>query len=200
MDKQIKFSGFESKIHRIKEPIIRDGIKFDSNEELEFYMWCVEAKEAGIISNFAYHPEPFLLSEKNEFVKKQTYAPDFILYAAGLHSILINAEIVFFRSKQNPYFLYEAFVEIKGTTGFRATPKSGDISFPIKQAWLYQKAGIFINKVITRHIFNSKGKIIHPGFFSKTWVPKEVAWMKARKEPTRIKAFADCKLLAEVLQ
>lgn len=199
MDKQTKFLGFKSKMHRIKEPIMRDGIKFDSNEELEFYLWCKEAKEAEIISDFEYHPEPFLLfkREKGCPIKDMTYTADFKIYfpTGKMHKAISTCELV---CDLIPGEYFVSYIEIKSDISRKALLKSRDISFPIKQAWIYQKNRVFINKVITRHIFNSKGKIIHPGFFSKTWVPKEVAWMKARKEPTRIKAFADCKLLSEV--
>lgn len=183
----------------IKKPIIFDGIKFDSNEELEFYHWCKEAEAAKIITRFEYHPAPFTLYEKEKYcsIKTITYSPDFLIFfpAGELHKSLFNCELI----SQKVLDEYLCYVEVKSDIGRKALLRSRDVTFPIKQAWLYQRSKIFVNKVIARHIFNPKGKIIHPGFFSKTWVPVEVAWMKNRKEATRIKAFADCKLLSEVL-
>jgi hypothetical protein len=178
-----------------KEPVVRDGIKFDSAEELEFYIWCKEAEKAGIIISFEYHPAPIVLytKEKDCPIKTQTYAADFILMFPNPKSpILFNSELIY-----SPV-IDVAFIEIKGTTGFRAVPKAGDISFPIKQAWLWATKRIYVNKIIVQHKFNKKGKILHAGFFSKTWVPEELAWMKNRKERTRVKAFEDCKLLKDL--
>ena len=81
-----------------KSQIEYDGINFDSNEELEFYHWCIESKKHDIISYFKYNEDTFLLSPKQTIIEKKilktktklvdkhlfhehVYSPDFILLA-----------------------------------------------------------------------------------------------------------------------
>ena len=47
-----------------KQPIIEDGITFDSNEELYFYWWAKELQKEGYIDTIEMQPKAFELSSK----------------------------------------------------------------------------------------------------------------------------------------
>lgn len=60
----------------------RDGIKFDSQMERDFYDQLVEQKKHGLIAGFCRQPS-FILMEGNDEDKAITYRPDFIVFHNG---------------------------------------------------------------------------------------------------------------------
>lgn len=79
-----------------KEPIIYQGIQYDSSFEVLFCQWLIEAKNAGYVHGWKYHPDPIILQEsvRREYfvevngkrkVKSESlfqnikYTPDFIV-------------------------------------------------------------------------------------------------------------------------
>ena len=146
-----------------------NGVEFDSNEEIEFYLWCEEAYEAGIITHFTYQPQAFILSErasvyeikklktKKKFVDKflfhpHKYTPDFEIVAKEIKAL----------TKTSMFY----YVDVKG--GFSIYNNHRE--FSINQKWVYDKFGHYINKVEPLK------------FFGKTWVPELARYTKTRKD------------------
>lgn len=143
------------------------GIILDSTEEKEFYMWCEEAVEHGVISGFIYQPPSFDLSAKKvylggnskgksvnrELLKKHIYTPDFIL--VGCDTLPLK------KKYQNSNTVY---IDVKG--GFQK--HRGGQEFSVNQKWVYDKFTIYVHKVVPEE------------FFKATWVPEEAKWTPKR--------------------
>lgn len=205
----------------MKQKPVYNKIEFDSIEEIEFYQWCEEAQSAGLILTFEYHPESFLLSDtkslllpkelktkigyhKKPLCRSVSYEPDFLI---GFGDSDCKLSELFIKKFGFVIIIYTspngekiAYIDVKGLPAFRRgqMPNNSSATFSIKQAWVYEKYGIYINKIIARDM-KSNGEITKAGFFAKTWVPERIAFCKNRKTLTRTKAFENCKLLKEIL-
>lgn len=148
----------------MKKTFTKDNIQFDSREELLFYRWCKEAKEAGYLRNFNYHPEPFKLSERvalhycKQLKTKIKEVEKFLLHP---HEYTADFTI-------EPHPVFDDFshgLEMRGDELYFIDVKGGfnlynnHREFSINQKWVYEKYGIFINKVEPEK------------FFAKTWRP-----------------------------
>lgn len=181
--------------------------EFDSKEELEFFYWLKELKEAGLIKNIDYHPEPFILCESfkkdysgeykiksKTFIQKKTYTADF--------RVIVTDQ---FRKLFDPFFIidltYNLWVDVKGAQTNGKFVNASAYTFPIKQAWTYAKYGVYVNKVVNRPQ-KSKGIIKSRNLFLNTFVPKKVAYLQSRKEQTLSKDFegTDFKFLDDILK
>ena len=166
-----------------KSNIIYDDIEFDSKEELEFYHWCIEAKKYKIISDFKYNCESYQLSPKQTIdeerqLKTKTkivskhlfhehiYTPDFHLFKGERWGV-IDKESKLISSHDNKT---EIVIDVKGTFQMH----DGSRSFSINQKWMYEKYGIYVNKLIPEK------------FFKLTWVP-ESCKMTAKTKQIRKK-------------
>lgn len=143
------------------------GIILDSTEEKEFYVWCEEAVDHGVISGFVYHPCTFELSKPEKYpgfnakgkpamrslVAKHGYTPDFLL--EGVEKLPLEKR---YRNSGSVY------IDTKGTF----QKNGGGTVFSIDQKWVYQKYGIYVHKVIPEE------------FFRQTWVPEEAKWTPKR--------------------
>jgi hypothetical protein len=143
------------------------GIMLDSTEEKEFYMWCEEAVEYGVILRFAYHPCTFELSKPEKYpgfnskdkpamrslVAKHGYTPDFLL--EGVDKLPLK------KKYRNSGFVY---VDTKGSF----QKNGGGTIFSINQKWVYQQYGVYVHKVMPEE------------FFSATWVPEAAKWTPKR--------------------
>ena len=149
-----------------------NGISFDSKEEIEFYMWCEEAKLHGFIDVFWYHDIVFDLSPavsekvtktlktKTKEVDKvifreHTYKPDFALIPFGSFDELNHG----LRHTQDcgTIPVYDCIlVDVKPQ--FELEHSKNEV-FRVNQKWVYDKHHAFINKVIPKE------------FFEKTWAP-----------------------------
>lgn len=153
------------KIKKTK-PIIY-GIEFDSLDEVLFYRWLKEAKQAEFIKDFQ-KCDTFTLSDKvmkinakNKEVMLQkdiTYTPDFKLFFVPQ-----NKATEFSKSIDMP-INYRGngilFIDVKGSSQKNMRSKSTSATtFPIKRAWLYQKTGIWVHKVLVDE------------WFKLTWCP-----------------------------
>jgi hypothetical protein len=143
------------------------GLEFDSEEELCFYAWCIEARREGIITEFEYKPpsieiyptakytfnkqlktkvkviEGTLLQDWNYSVDFKVYG-DLSAFYTGINK-LVPTDGVY-------------WIDTKGTYSlFKDTEK-----FPLIQKALYHSKGIYANKLIPHK------------FFSKSWLPKPI--------------------------
>jgi len=152
-----------------KQKPIYNGIEFDSPEEIEFYQWCEEAVENNIISSFVYHPNPYILSEqvtytktkvlktkikeiKAELLKPHVYTPDF--WVIGVKRPIFKDSVFYYKT-----------IDVKGSF----SRFNDDKSFSINQKWMYQKHGIYVEKIIPEK------------FFRETWVPQKARYTPAGK-------------------
>lgn len=146
------------------------GITFDSVDEVWMYDWLLDAKKAGLIKDFIYHPESILLvpeykEGKKIILHKSTYTPDFILIGID--------------KKLKPYFREsidkKIYVDVKGAyVGLHADLKA----FVLITKVLWYLKQIFINKVIMQELCK------------KTFVPEEIKYTDKKKQLR--KQFLDC--------
>jgi hypothetical protein len=156
-----------------KEKPVYKEIEFDSNEEIEFYMWCEEAKEAGIISDFKYHPHTYELCEKKtytiekqlktkvktverELLKPHVYTPDF--WVSGHTKGIFKFENDFYK-----------VIDVKG--GFQQFHDSK--VFSMNQKWMHEKHGIYVEKIVPED------------FFKKTFCPEGARRTKVKGIPRK---------------
>jgi len=178
----------------MKNKPIFDDIEFDSNEEIEFYQWILEAVEAGFISDFTYQPSSYHLSSRKsmEIIKQlktkiksvdkfllhpHEYTADFIFSPTDTFPTNLGGLI---RTTKHTKFV----IDVKGT--FQAN--GGDRSFSINQKWVYDKHGVYVNKVIPEKLFKS------------TWVPELARFTpKTKKLKAKYSKFKTIKQFTEDL-
>lgn len=150
---------------------------FDSNEEKHFSWYLDELKSRDIITEWQYHPKPFLLSDKvtHTYIKSgkkkstelqaflmhpHSYQADFIIYwNAGwegrffmcLDSLLsLNYPFITNMSKSGrPY----SVIDVKGS--FAGPRNNSAITFPLDQKWVYQNYNIYVQKIIPKELFEN---------------------------------------------
>lgn len=167
-----------------KQKPIYNSITYDSHEEVYFAKWLDEAVKFGIIKDYEYQPNSFLLSEKktNAFNKhllhKHIYTADFKFrtvsnYVNKEFYGLIGSEI---KKVSNNEFI----IDIKG--GFNR--HGGDRGFSINQKWVAKEYNLFVNKVVPEK------------FFKKSWIPENIRKYNLRTgEP--LKKWLGCKTYKE---
>ena len=173
-----------------------DGVIFDSQEEIEFYLFLKDCLRLGLIESFEYQPEAFELIPKAEVVEKIPYKKKEgfktvkkVLYQG--HSY--TADWVF---KIKPKFLQFfpnhglriskrnlIYIDIKGAYN----RFGGDRIFPINAKLLFQVHKIHVNKLIPVLFFQKIG-----------CAPDELRWMKNRKVKTLKKNYRGIKSLDEI--
>ena len=154
------------------------GITFDSVDEQYFYDWLLDAKKAGLIKGFIYHPEavevfPAYVEGKKTILHSCTYTPDFIITGIS--------------EKLKPYFrksndgLY--WIDIKGAfVGIRGDLRAFTII--MKALWYLKK--IYVNKIIMKELCE------------KTFVSDSFKYTDKKKQLRT--AFKGCRSLDEFLR
>ena len=161
---------------------------YDSNEELLFASWCIEA---GI--SYKYKPTTFVLSDPVKLRQQKQrsicdvsllnnaeYTLDFVLtsYPPIIATISTAVDIytdpiqqglksALFKSCGN-----DIWIDVKGVD-FRSMGRTSDAQFPIKSKWLYQKHGVYVNSVVPSDLF------------AKTFYPEIWFWTELGKERTK---------------
>jgi len=191
----------------VKKEHLHNGLKMDSQEEIDFQCWIEEALQAGYLSNVIYHPVPFLITPKQTYTEEKIlktktkvvgrtllqphqYTPDFILdvtekfLQAFPNHGLRQKNLVYMNANHEIINItnFTYFIDVKGAYSLNDALRR----FSVDQKLVYHLHGIFINKVIPAE------------FFKITWVPKSCAFMSNRRELTRRKPFAECELLSEI--
>lgn len=172
-----------------------NGIDYDSQEEIDFAMWIAEAAQAGYIEKVEYHPEPFLITDKKTIpveVQLKTKSKTIDKHLLAAHTYQADFKIIFsphFSEKFEHGLLSlktpnEYWIDVKGVFNQNDAHRR----FSVDQKLVYDKYGIFINKVVPQT------------FFKFTWVPISCAFMKNRTVLTRRKPYADCKLFQEIFK
>ena len=146
-------------------------MKYKNNEELYFSYYLDELKAHKIIKDYTYEEETFLLSKNVEFaytkitelktktkvehktkslLKPCTYTPDFVVTFSTKRGVWGQPDIF-------PIFTVikgkKAYIDVKGM--FAGRTNSTQYTFPLKQKWIYQKHGIYTNKIVPDKLFES---------------------------------------------
>ena len=178
-------------------------IIYDSEEEGHFAEYLQELVSIGFIQSWHYHPKPFLLCEKatyqyNEQLKTKTnikngfllnqhsYQADFLVYWYEkahilFYGILNNGD----QAMKYPFVANNngriwSVIDTKGS--FIGPHNNSAISFPLDQKWVYQKYGIYVQKVIPKKLFEST---FTPLAYTKTPTGKD------RKINFKVKTLTD---------
>lgn len=159
---------------------IKDKLKLKSDEEVYFYWYLVELLEKKIILNFESAPKSITLSLPVKFEKtvqgkrvqktlskkllnEHIYTPDFEIlwnaalcskFAANTKTVLFNKDIPFLKSEPVNY----SCIEVKPAFDHQGMQRL----FTINQKWVYEKTGIYVQKIIPQELFD------------KTFTPKNV--------------------------
>ena len=130
---------------------IYDEIQFDSPDEVEFYAWCKQLLNLGVLKEFQYQPQSFILSQKVPFAKKSwirqhVYTTDFKLtFSQNAFELYPQFKQIFKYQIDNN----QCYVQIK--PGF---DRFGDFkAFGINQKWTYSKFGIYVYKIQVQSLF-----------------------------------------------
>lgn len=192
-----------------KQTIKYLNMELDSKEEYEFIKWLEEASKNGFIKEWQYKPVVWEITPKVTYpVEKQlktktkivdkfllhplTYEPDFRIEFNDSFFFVFGKDVLTNIKKQvfedgsmlgTINIATDIWIDVKGTFNQQDAHRR----FSVIQKVIFDKKGIFVNMVIPEK------------FFKKTWVPLACAFMKNRIEPTRRKAYANCKLLSEII-
>lgn len=177
-----------------KEPIIYQGVKYDSEFEKLFQMWICEALAHGYIVKTEYHPESYILSQpvfrpcwkqdnkgkwklgKEEVFGKVVYTLDWrIIWSEkalnrGLIGILKGDRRMSefgLMAQETKSGSYVSFIDVKPPVkngGHNASYRD----FSIKAPLIYQINGHYLQSIVP---INAKKP--EDCFFSRTWAPKE---------------------------
>lgn len=171
-----------------KSKRIEDGIEFDSEEEIQFYLWLNELKSAGYIKKFKKVTESIVICEpyvdtvvkkskdkvKKTVFRSLSYTPDF--------------EIIWNESAMNKFCLHDhcdgkiyvnsamkSIIDVKGR--YSGIYNNSGVTFPIIQKVLFAFKGIFVQKIIPDELFASS---FLPEKLFKTKTGKDRSWRFAK--------------------
>lgn len=142
-----------------------------SQEEVEFYFYLRELLQMGYIKAFSYEPQVFTLFEKRKIgwyerlrtklkprestlLHECTYTPDWRIEWTDKAIDVFICE--YQRHTSQHYFFHDnliTWIDTKGS-GIGSAKNSSHFTFPIKQKWLFQTKGIFVQKVVPLECFN----------------------------------------------
>ena len=143
-----------------------EDIEIDSQEEWHFFQWLKEAKELGIVKDYIYQPDEFLLTNKKTYIpiynnpkqkekhlfREHIYTADFkIQFNAAYGEILskvfkIDASMLINET-------ITVYVDIKGSFN----QNGGDRLFSIHQKLVYEKYGVLVQKIVPKEVFKHLG-------------------------------------------
>lgn len=144
--------------------------KYKNNEELYFSYYLDELKEQGLIESYEYEPESFLLSDEITFnytkttvlktktkvenktkalLHKHSYTPDFVIKPSSKGN---GINIFGWNLEEFPLFITSgkvgeyarSYIDVKGAFSKNL---STSVTFPLNQKWMYQKYGIYVQKI-----------------------------------------------------
>lgn len=162
----------------------------DSTHEDYFEWWLEEAIQAGLVISYE-RPEPFIITPKQVYdhakvlksktvitqrtlFHPHTYKPDFKIVWKNPH---LHCDILTITSENEKHFISQdskhpfTFLDIKPD---RIGPRMQNSAhtFPFNQKMMYDKFGIYVQKVILYPASNTQGK--NRTLFTETWTPKKL--------------------------
>lgn len=153
---------------------------FDSGEEWQVFNWLQEAVAYGLVRDVVYQPKPFELAPRasvevlkqmktktkkvDEFLfHPHKYTPDFSFSCAyGYFSCA-------FRAIRVGLYQPNVIIDVKGGFNRFGDPKQ----FSINQKWVWDKFGIYVEKVVPEKLFK------------KTWVPSVCRLTPKKRQPVK---------------
>jgi len=156
----------------------------DSDEEREFYAWLLEAEYVGLITDIEYQPGSLSLSSRKSIqIEKKLKTKTKTIEKFLLHPHEYTPDFVFeWTGQDNPFIAgRRTWVDVKGTFNGHGDLKQ----FTINQKWVFEKYGIYINKVVPERLFKT------------TWVPESCRYTKVRKD--FIKKYEECLIIDEFM-
>jgi hypothetical protein len=170
------------------------GVEYDSQEEIEFFMWIEEGIKAGLIMpKVIYQPEAYELSPKQtKTVLKQlkTKVKEVEKHLFHPHKYTADFEFTFRVKGLNLNLPLEGgkwsdtkiVVDVKGSFN----QHGGDRVFSINQKLVYDTHGDYVNKVVPEKLFKS------------TWCPQGARLTSKTRQIK--KKYAKCKTIEEFLK
>lgn len=173
---------------------VYSGIEFDSDAEVEFYMFLEDLKKHKLIKEFIYQPPTYTLLPKVTEIrtiqlKTKTKQVEKTLYRAHEYTadflIKINPDVF---EKVDPNHILRVnkdntiLVDIKGTYN----DYGGDRIYKIHEKMMYYFFKLHLNKVVPEEYF----KAIRIA-------PDRIRWMKNRKTPTLRKSYINTQSVEE---
>jgi len=168
-----------------------NGMNFKSNEERFFWDWLKEAEKYGLVQDIIYQPESFKLSDA-VFVQKIKHLKTKIKYynksllrkhdyTADFYFSVVNIRLAkTFNYNWNGLI----YVDTKGAHPGKRNNSA--ITFPLNQKWVWDKYGIYVEKVIPKELFK------------KTWVPESAMSSPVLGKP--VKQYIGCKTIKDYIR
>jgi len=182
---------FDGEMMKKQKPVYK-GVEFDSREEIEFYMWLDEAANHGLIfDGFTYQPMPYELSSKRTRLEvKQLKTKTKKVEKHLLHPHKYTADFQFrltMKGERLNIFIADrstglVVVDVKG--GFNQ--HGGDREFSINQKWVFDKYGVYVNKVVPEKLFEA------------SWCPVEARLTEKTRQVK--KKYENCRTIEEFLK
>lgn len=144
-----------------------------TNEERWFGYYLDELEMAGYVLDYEYQPkgielcpESYLGEEEHPFKRflRKEYTPDYcITWRGKALGVFIdtNKSYPFFGTAHAPMSL----IDVKGS-GFKFGLNNSDVTFPDRQAWIWSKYQIFVQKV--------EVSLQAKSIFEKTFLPQRI--------------------------
>lgn len=151
-----------------KSKLNYNGIAVDSVEEWQFFCWLDEAKDLGIVIDYTYQPDEFLLVEKQYYTpvynnpkqkekllfREHIYTADFKIvfnraYGEILSSVFKIADSMVDKTTNS----ITVWLDIKGSFNNFA----GDRVFSVHQKIMQEKFNVCIHKIVPKEVFKSLG-------------------------------------------
>lgn len=172
-----------------------------------FSFWCMEALDAGLLSEAVYQPVSWELVpeasvKQTKQLKTKTKVVDRHLHRSASYTPDFRIKL----TSKGIRLLEKAFDPVQLTEEFRMT---GDVYvdtkggytvqnaqkqvFELSRKLVHHKYGVWVLKVVP---WKTKG----PCFFKSTWCPEECRWYKNRKKPTLKKVGEACRSRKEFLR
>lgn len=172
-----------------------------SDEEIYFMEWLKEAMKDELVEEYKHQPLPFKLSEQiafleqkgkktivNELLKEHEYQADFKIHW-GQKAFDIG--LVKFVGDNTSKGIFECQmlkgkpISVVDTKGSFAGNKN-DQRFPLNQKWVFQKYGIYVQKIVP---FGSG--MMKTCLFNKTWTAKAYAFRERKDRKGHLTVYVD---------
>ncbi len=150
----------------IFDPNLKDVIRIDSMEEWQVYNWVLELFELGVLKKYEYQPPEFNLTPKYQFIpffnnpkkkiksllQSHIYTADFKLEFPIQYGELLSKYFKISEQMiQNDSIIL--YLDIKGTF----QKNGGARTFSINQKLVYEKYGVYVQKVVPQDLFKELG-------------------------------------------
>ena len=166
------------------DPTSKITYEVDSNEEIQFFEWLIEAKTLGIVLDYKYQPESFKLTDKMTYIPlfdnkknkekhllaEHVYTADFKIVFDFKYGQKLSKKFKISKENLDQNGNIIVYVDVKG--GFMSNGSGR--SFSINQKIVYMLHHIYINKVVPKEFFLDLGCPVKLFMTAKTNKPSKV--------------------------